>query len=120
MTRPMPCNPHPCHGCCRPEGEELFPLPLCPAAAGEIRGCIQGCSCQCEHTWQAALYQQSGCTWCLMESQVLPAGGCFCFTVPPGGCYLLRLTGCSSHADGAACRPRVCFESVGVRRLTVV
>ncbi|WP_024347654.1 collagen-binding domain-containing protein [Lacrimispora indolis] len=122
--------PEPCPPC--PEPETIFipvPIPV-PAECPEpepcpvceeclikpciIMGCIWGCRCDNFHDWDVKLYERCNGIDTFLCCLQINGCGCFKFTVPFEGLYVLKVRLSDSCSKTYRCKPVITFSNIGV------
>lgn len=137
-TEPCPvcevCEPCPaCKECepCPPNKTtviiEPIPIPIpytemkckqqCQIEAGVIFGCIWGCCCCHNHSWDIKLYKACGENKRLLYCVNICSCGCFEFKVPYEDFYLLEVCPVGPNANAITCKPMLTLKNVGVMSL---
>ena len=91
----------------------------CPIEAGLIFGCIWGCSCCHNHSWEIKLYKACGERKKLMHCVDLYGCGCFEFRVPYDDYYRMEVCPIGAKANAITCRPALTLKNVGVKSLLI-
>ena len=134
---PQPCpecpTPEPCPvcpACPVPEKEYVLvpitipaecpvpePCPVCQECLIKpciITGCIWGCRCQDFHDWDVKLYQRCNDIDTVLYCVQINGCGCFEFTVPYEGFYILKVRMSNSYCKTFRCKPIIIFNNIGV------
>ena len=131
---PEPCpvcpTPEPCPVCPVPEKEYILvpiaipaecpvpePCPVCQECLIKpciIMGCIWGCRCQDFHDWDVKLYQRCNDIDTVLYCVQINGCGCFEFTVPYEGFYILKVRMSDSYRKTFQCKPIIIFYNIGV------
>jgi hypothetical protein len=119
-----------CPACPKPEKEYIpIPIPI-PAECPEpepcpvcqdclikpciIMGCIWGCRCQDFHDWDVKLCQRCNDTDVFLSCVQINGCGCFEFTVPYEGHYILKVRMSDSCCKTFWCKPIITLNNIGV------
>ncbi len=138
----QPCPPCPtcptCPECpvcepCPPQETKIiiepvpFPVPIaipepeckrsCKIEEGVIFGCIWGCSCCHNHSWEVKLYRVCGPGKEMIHCDTIYCCGCFEFKVPYEDYYLLVVCPVGFNANAFTCKPMLTLRNVGVMSL---
>ncbi len=118
--RPYPVRvPMPCPGIrMRVEYREVPCKQDCKIKAGQILGCIWGCSCGGSHDFEVKLYKICGDDRVLLYCEKVSCCGCFEFEVPYDDCYLLEVCPLNNRKR-SDCKPVLTLKNVGVSSLRV-
>lgn len=110
---PIPCPP--CPVCPTPE-----PCPVCPPCSecliksGIIAGCIWGCCCDNIHDWDVKLYGRFKDKDVFLCCVKICGYGCFEFTVPYEGFYILKVRMSNNCCRTFRCKPIITLNNIGV------
>ncbi|MEY8353403.1 choice-of-anchor A family protein [Lachnospiraceae bacterium 54-53] len=126
--KPAPCPK--CPPCPEPEKEYIpIPIPIpaecpeqepCPVCQdclikpGIIMGCIWGCRCCNFHEWDVKLYTRINNIDTLLYCVQINGYGCFEFTVPYEGCYILMVRLSENCYKSFRCKPILDLKNIGV------
>ena len=91
----------------------------CPIEAGLIFGCIWGCSCCHNHSWEIKLYKACGERKKLMHCVNIYGCGCFEFRVPYDDYYRMEVCPIGANANAITCKPALTLKNVGVKSLLI-
>ena len=129
----------PCPPCPEPE-KEIVPVPVpipykermvcpkpkpcpvcrkCHVESGKIIGCIWGCSCCGWHDWDVKLYKLCNDKKVLVDCYKIRRYGCFEFTVPYKGSYVLSICPAACNKVTKACKPVVVYKNIGVESFII-
>ena len=115
---PRPCpKPEPCPACPKPE-----PCPVCQECLiepGIIMGCISGCCCGNFHDWDVKLFQRCNNRDTLLDCIQINGYGCFEFTIPFEGFYILKVRVSDNCCKKLLCmtfrcKPIIALNNIGV------
>ncbi len=145
VPTPPPCPPceeappcPPCEECkpCPPQETTIIiepvpiPVPIpyeedkcdsgCKIEAGVIYGCIWGCSCCHDHSWEIKLYKSCKERKQLINCITIYSCGCFEFRVPYDDFYLLEICPIGMNANAITCKPMLTLKNVGVMSLMFI
>ncbi|WP_312433569.1 collagen-binding domain-containing protein [Lacrimispora sp.] len=134
---PEPCpacpecpEPEPCPACPEPETvivpilipipaecPEPEPCPVCEECLIKpcmIAGCVWGCCCDSFHDWDVKLYERCKDIDTLLCCVQINGCGCFEFTVPYEGFYILKVRMSDYCCKTFRCKPIITLNNVGV------